>query len=105
MNGIPITNCPSITTSTEQTVTLSSGSWTSSGGVYQQTVSVTGVTADTPVIIVNPSLSTTDADANDTILEAWGKIAKLEISQGAGTLTFRATEAISVNVPVKVGVC
>lgn len=105
MGNKPITNCPSITTSTDQTVTLSSGSWTSSGGVYQQTVNVTGVTADTPVIIVNPSLSTTDADANDTILEAWGKIAKLEISQGAGTLTFRATEALRVNVPVKVGVC
>ena len=86
-------------------VTLSSGSWTSSSGVYQQTVSVSGVTASTPVIQVGPSLSTTDADANDTIIEAWGKIAKLEISQGAGTLTFRSTESLTVNVPVKVGIC
>lgn len=91
--------------STAQTITLSSSSWSASGSIYQQVANVTGVTADTPVIIVEPSLSTTDADANATILEAWGKIAKLEKTQGAGTITFRATENPGVNVPVKVGVC
>ena len=91
--------------STSTTVTLSSNSWSASGSIYQQTVNVTGVTTDTPVIVVNPSLSTTDADANATIIEAWGKIAQLEMTQGAGTITFRSTEALSVNVPVKVGVC
>ena len=91
--------------SKSQTVTLSSGSWSASGSIYQQTVRVTGVTTDTPVIMVNPSLSTTDADANATILEAWSKIAQLEVTQGNGTLTFRSTEALTVNVPVKVGIC
>lgn len=91
--------------STAQTITLSSSSWSASGSIYQQVATVTGVTADTPVIIVEPSLSTTDADANATILEAWGKISQLEMSQGAGTITFRATENPGVNVPVKVGVC
>lgn len=91
--------------STAQTITLSSSSWSASGSIYQQVATVTGVTADTPVIIVEPSLSATDADANATILEAWGKIAKLEMTQGAGTITFRAKENPGVNVPVKVGVC
>ena len=105
MQNVPILNCPSITTSTDQTVTLSSGSWTSSGGVYQQTVSVTGVTADTPVIIVNPYLSETDADANDTTIEAYSKIMKLRPTQGAGTITFRCTENPGINVQIIVGVC
>lgn len=91
--------------STAQTITLSSSSWSASGSIYQQVATVTGVTADTPVIIVEPSLSTTDADANATILEAWSKIAQLEMTQGAGTITFLATENPGVNVPVKVGVC
>lgn len=91
--------------STEQTITLASGSWVSASGVYEQTITVTGITTDTPVIIVNPVLSTTDADANNTIIEAWGKISKLEISQGTNSLTFRATESLSVNIPLKVGVC
>lgn len=86
-------------------VTLSSSSWSSSGTIYQQTVNAAGVTVDTPVIQVGPSLSTTDADANSTIIEAWGKICKLEITQGAGTLTFRSPESLTVNVPVKVGIC
>lgn len=91
--------------STAQTITLFATLWSVSGSIYQQVATVTGVTADTPVIIVEPSLSTTDVDANETILEAWNKIAKLEMTQGAGTITFRATEHPGVHVPVKVGVC
>lgn len=91
--------------STAQTITLFATLWSISGSIYQQVATVTGVTADTPVIIVEPSLSTTDADANATILEAWGKISQLEMTQNNGSITFRATENPGVNVPVKVGVC
>ena len=86
-------------------VTLTTGGWTlGSDERYYQTVNVTGVTADTPVITVDVDLSTTDADAKIAYLEAWAIPSANEVTQGAGTLTFYAWEIPTVNIPVNVGV-
>ena len=93
------------TESTSQTVTLTTSGWAQSGSRYAQTVNVTGVTASTPVVLVDVSLSGTDLDADAAALEAWGIVSANNVAQGAGTLTFYAMGVPSVNVPVNVGVC
>ena len=93
------------TESTSQTVTLTTSGWAQSGDRYAQTVNVTGVTASTPVVLVDVALSGTDIDADAAALEAWGIVSANNVAQGAGTLTFYALSVPSVNVPVNVGVC
>ena len=93
------------TESTSQTVTLTTSGWTLSGNRYYQTVNVTGVTASTPVVLVDVALSGTDVDADAASLEAWGIVSANNVAQGAGTLTFYALSVPSVNIPVNVGVC
>ena len=93
------------TESTSQTVTLTTGGWTQSGNRYAQTVNVTGVTASTPVVLVDVLLSGADLDADAAALEAWGIVSANNVAQGAGTLTFYAQSVPSVNIPVNVGVC
>ena len=87
------------------TVTLTIGGWSKSGNRYAQIVNVTGVTASTPVVLVDVALSGTDIDADAAALEAWGIVSANNVAQGAGTLTFYALSVPSVNVPVNVGVC
>ena len=93
------------TESTSQTVTLTTSGWAQSGSRYAQTVNVTGVTASTPVVLVDVALSGADLDADAAALEAWGIVSANNVAQGAGTLTFYALSVPSVNVPVNVGVC
>ena len=70
-----------------------------------QTVSVTGVTASTPVVVVDVQLGS-DADTNADLLAAWALVSGAKDPvQGAGTLTFYATEAPAVALTVKVGIC
>ena len=88
-----------------QTVTLTTSGWAQSGSRYAQTVNVTGVTASTPVVLVDVALSGTDIDADAAALEAWGIVSANNVAQGAGTLTFYALSVPSVNIPVNVGVC
>lgn len=93
------------TVTTNQTVTLLSSGWTAhTDGRQKQTVSVTGITADTPVVIVDCDLTTADVDAKAQILEAWLLPAAQDVTQGNGTLTFYATETPTINIPVNVGV-
>ena len=87
------------------TATLTTSGWAQSGGRYAQTVNVTGVTASTPVVLVDVALTGTDLDADAAALEAWGIVSANNVAQGAGTLTFYALSVPSVNVPVNVGVC
>ena len=87
------------------TALLRSTGWAQSGNRYSQTVTVTGVTASTPVVLVDVDLSGTDVDADRMSLEAWGIVSANNVAQGAGKLTFYALSVPSVNVPVKVGVC
>ncbi len=87
------------------TATLLSTGWAQSGSRYSQTVNVTGVTASTPVVLVDVALSGTDLDADAAALEAWGIVSANNVAQGAGTLTFYALSVPSVNIPVNVGVC
>ena len=93
------------TESTSQTVTLTTSGWAQSGNRYSQTVNVTGVTASTPVVLVDVALSGADIDADAAALEAWGIVSANNVAQGNGTLTFYALSVPSVNVPVNVGVC
>ena len=87
------------------TVTLTTSGWAQSGSRYSQTVNVTGVTASTPVVLVDVALSGTDLDADAAALEAWGIVSANNVVQGAGKLTFYALSVPSVNIPVNVGVC
>ena len=87
------------------TATLTTSGWAQSGSRYAQTVNVTGVTASTPVVLVDVALSGTDIDADAAALEAWGIVSANNVAQGAGTLTFYALSVPSVNIPVNVGVC
>ena len=93
------------TQSTTQTITLTTSGWAQSGSRYSQTVNVTGITASTPVVLVDVALSGTDINADAAALEAWGIVSANNVAQGAGTLTFYALSVPSVNVPVNVGVC
>lgn len=93
------------TQSTTYTITLTTGGWTQSGSRYYQTKSVTGVTASTPVVLVDVALTGSDLDADAAALEAWGVVSAQNVAQGAGTLTFYALSVPSVNIPVNVGVC
>ena len=87
------------------TVTLTTSGWAQSGSRYAQTVNVTGVTASTPVVLVDVALSGTDLDADAAALEAWGIVSANNVEQGSGNLTFYARSVPSVNIPVNVGVC
>ena len=91
--------------STTQTITLLTSGWTQSGDRYSQTVNVAGVTASTPVVLVDAALSGADLDADAAALEAWGIVSANNVAQENGTLTFYAMDVPSVNVPVNVGVC
>ena len=93
------------TESTSQTVTLTTSGWAQSGDRYSQIVNVTGVTASTPVVLVDVALSGTDLDADAAALEAWGIVSANNVAQGDGELTFYARSVPSVNIPVNVGVC
>lgn len=93
------------TKSTTRQITLTTGGWTKSGDRYYQQKSVTGVTASTPVVLVDVALTGSDLDADATALEAWGIVSANNVDQGAGTLKFWAYEIPPVNIPVNVGVC
>ena len=87
------------------TATLTTSGWAQSGNRYAQTVNVTGVTASTPVVLVDVALSGADIDADAASLEAWGIVSANNVAQGNGKLTFYALSVPSVNIPVNVGVC
>ena len=75
------------------TVTLASASWTASGSLFTQAVSVSGLLAtDTPFC------QAVCDDATDA--EAWGAIIKA--TPTANTLTFTATEKPSVDLDIQV---
>ena len=83
---------------TSATVTLFASSWTSSGTRYQQSVSVSGVTADS-IVFADSSLTVGD---NSNVLSAWSGIALYPATQGSGTLTFYTDTQPTVDVPVNV---
>ena len=93
------------TQSATQTITLPAPAWAHDGSRYSMMVNVTGVTASTPVVLVDVALSGTDIDADAAALEAWGIVSANNVEQGNGRLTFYALSMPSVNIPVNVGVC
>ena len=88
---------------TSTTITLTSSGWTGDSAPFSQQVSCSIVAADTPVVSVDAQTSG-DPDANAEILNAWALVSQKDPLQGAGTMTFYATEKPTVNIPVKVGV-
>ena len=90
--------------STTQTITLSTSGWTLGGNRYYQEAAVSGISINTPVVLVDVSLTGTDLDADVLALEAWSLISANNVAQGSGTLTFYSYAVPSVNIPVNVGV-
>ena len=86
------------------TVTLTSAGWTGEAAPYSQQVACFIVAADTPVVSVDVDTPGTDADADNEAINAWALVSQRNPAQGAGTLTFYATEKPTINIPVKVGV-
>lgn len=89
---------------TSTTITLTSAGWTGDSAPFSQQVSCSIVAADTPVVSVDVDTPGTDADADNEAINAWALVSQRNPAQGAGTLTFYATEKPTVNIPVKVGV-
>ena len=88
---------------TSTTVTLTSAGWTGDAAPYTQQVACSIVKSDSAVVSVDAQTSG-DPDANAEILNAWALVSQKDPMQGAGTMTFYATEKPTVNIPVKVGV-
>lgn len=68
-----------------QTVTLTTAGWAQNGSVYEQTVNVTGMTADT-----TQSSAVMTATADDAQEKALSSAQVRMSAQGDGTITFRA---------------
>ena len=85
------------------TVTLTTSGWTGDAAPYTQQVACNIVKSDSAVVSVDAQTSG-DLDANAEILNAWYLVSQKDPTQGAGTMTFYATEKPTVNIPVKVGV-
>lgn len=95
-------------TAFSQAVTLTTSGWTlDTDGRYKQTVSVTGITSETPVIVVDCDLTGIGTPEDKiAVLEAWQQGPSVyEVIQGEGTLTFFSVEVPAVDIPVNVGVC
>lgn len=86
------------------TTTLASTGWAqdSSTGLYAQTVNVDFITATTPMVIVDVSLSG-DSESDSDILSAWSGPSSHNAVQGNGTVKFYTDEVPTVNIPIQVG--
>jgi len=86
--------------------TLTISGWESnSDGRYKQSIFVSGVTINTPIIIVDARLSGTDIEADKSILEAWIKgPSSQKVAQGLNSLTFYTVEIPEVDIPINIGV-
>lgn len=82
-----------ILNSIKTTVTLATASWSASGSLYTQSVTVSGMTANDVPFCQAVCDDETDA-------EAWGVIIKAVPS--ADALTFTATETPSVDLDIQV---
>ena len=87
-----------------QQVTLSSAGWTKPAGStrYQQQVSVTGVTATTPVVFVDVDLTGEDLEADAEAVEIWRLISANNVLQGNGVLTFYTYVAPTTTIKANV---
>ena len=102
---VPSDQLPEISAAKSDTATLTTSGWTlGSDDRYYQSISITSVTTNTKIIVVDVDLSTTDVDAKVAYLEAWGTVSANEVVQGASTLKFYAWEKPTVNIPIIVGV-
>lgn len=83
--------------------TLYSGSWTLSGGKYNQTVQISGVTTSARLILPDPDTPGDDKQADEEVLQAWGAgPAKIAPSPGSGAITFYSWTQPTINIPIQV---
>ena len=105
IKGEPGKDGEDATPSQSGTYTLTTGGWALSGSRYSQSVSIPFVSSDSPVIIVDASLTGSDVDADAQVLEAWlNGPGGCNVVQGSGKLTFYAVKAPTINIPIVVGV-
>lgn len=83
------------------TVSLPASGWTTSNGVISQTITVTGMTETTALVIVDVQMTAAD----DDVLNAWALVSTAKDPvQGTNQMTFYANgEAPTVDLTVKVG--
>ena len=87
-------------------MTLSQSAWTTSGDRVRQVVTINGITASTPVIVVDVSLTGSDLEADATVLDAWlNGPSNQNIDQGTNQLIFYCITTPDVNIPIVIGVC
>ena len=92
-----------IPTISPASATLYSGSWTLSGGKYEQTVQISGVTASARLILPDPDTPGDDKQADEEVLQAWGAgPAKIAPSPGSGAITFYSWTQPTINIPIQV---
>lgn len=91
-------------TATTYTATIPSASWTSSGGYYSKTVTVSGLKATYPVPpVIDCSLSGSDSTGDSAIIEAFKSLAI--ITTAANSITVKAIGAKpNVNIPITISV-
>ena len=79
-------------TKSVRSVTLTTSGWSASGDAYVQTVNVSGMTANS-VVLVTPDVSTGDS---------YSEFGVMAVAQASGTLTFKAY--LLPNVSLKVNI-
>ena len=75
-----------------RSVTLTTSGWSASGDVYVQTASVSGMTANS-IVLVTPDVSTGDS---------YSEFGVMAVAQGNGTLTFNAYLLPDVSLKVNI---
>ena len=105
-NGIQTrTRVQSPSMSSEQyTVTFSNGAWTSSGGYYKQTKTVTGLAASYAVSPdIDVSLSGTDSESDASLIDAFSLVSVAQTATNSLTLLC-CGDPPEINLPVTVRV-
>lgn len=96
---------PEFSSAKTYTVTLSVNGWREGDdGRFQQGVSIAGVKANSPIVLVDVDLSVDNLEVKKLYLEAWASISANEVEQYDGAMLFYALEQPTVSIPVNVGV-
>lgn len=84
-------------------VTLSTSGWTTNSVFgYEQSASISGLTANAMAVHVDVALGTSSKDTNDASLEAFALVAANPATVGSGKITFYAESVPEAAVPLYV---
>lgn len=102
---VKVEQLPEISSAKTYTVTLSENGWREGDdGRFQQGVTIEGVKADSPIVLVDVDLSVDNLEVKKAILEAWATVSANEVEQYDGAMLFYALEQPTISIPVNVGV-